>query len=249
MHVVVCEDEPIYQSAITDAIRQWQLSSGHMDVELSVYASSEDLLESLSRNAQIDLLFVDIQIPGEMSGIELARRIREAHLDVTIVFCTNYGEYVYEGYTVNALRYLKKPVSLEDIFFCLSYVHNRLSIRNDHALTLLSAGKRYVLRYIEIRSIEARGHSLYFSTTISDEPIRISAKLTDIQSKLPERLFVLCHRSYIVNIAHVRTLTRTECVLSHGQSIPISRTYAGNVNQAFDRYHQGGRNHDGLDDI
>lgn len=162
MRIVVCEDEPFYQTAIAEAIERWQSASGHTDVELSVFSSSEDVLEAIEHEAEIDLLFVDIQIPGEMSGIDLARRIREACLDMTIVFCTNYNEYVFEGYTVNALRYLKKPVSQEDINYCCSYVYNRLAIRNDHALTLFSGGKRYVLRYIEIRCIEARLRNLLF---------------------------------------------------------------------------------------
>ena len=97
-----------------------------------------------------------------------------------------------------------------------------------------------MLRYIEIRCIEARLRNLLFYTTLSDEPIRINARLADIESSLPRSLFVLCHRSYIVNIAHVRTLTRTECLLSNGESVPISRTYVSDINQAFDRYHQGG---------
>ena len=126
MRIVVCEDEPFYQTAIAEAIERWQSASGHTDVELSVFSSSEDVLEAIEHEAEIDLLFVDIQIPGEMSGIDLARRIREACLDMTIVFCTNYNEYVFDGYTVNALRYLKKPVSQEDINYCCSYVYNIL---------------------------------------------------------------------------------------------------------------------------
>lgn len=249
MRIVICEDEPVYQTAIAEAIDRWQSASGHTDVELSVFSSSEDVLEAIEHEAEIDLLFVDIQIPGEMSGIDLARRIREACLDMTIVFCTNYNEYVFEGYTVNALRYLKKPVSQEDINYCCSYVYNRLILRNDHALTLFSGGKRYVLRYIEIRCIEARLRNLLFYTTLSDEPIRINARLADIESSLPRSLFVLCHRSYIVNIAHVRTLTRTECLLSNSEFVPISRTYVNDINQAFDRYHQGGGLKNGLDGV
>ena len=80
MRIVVCEDEPIYQTAITEAIDHWQSVSGHTDVELSVFSSSEDVLEAIEHEAEIDLLIVDIQIPGEMSGIDLARRIREACL-------------------------------------------------------------------------------------------------------------------------------------------------------------------------
>lgn len=249
MRIVVCEDEQASRTAIEQAIRRWQTSSGHSDVELLSFASSEDLLEQLMRMSEIDLLFMDIQIPGELNGIELARRIREKHLDMTIIFCTNYSEYVYEGYTVNALRYLKKPINDKDIFFCCSYVYNRQGIKNDQAITVVSGGKRIVLRYAEIRSIEARRHTLYFSTTVSAEPLRINASLSDIQSNLPKDIFVLCHRSYIVNVIHIRMLTRTDCVLSSGDVIPISRTYSDDVNRVFDHYHQGGGARYDLDGI
>ena len=249
MKIVICEDELVYQKAITKAIREWQRVSGHSDIELSIFLSSEDLLDALERNSTIDLLFIDIQIPGEINGVELARKIRELHLDMTIVFCTNYSEYVFEGYTVNALRYLKKPVSQEDINFCCSYVYNRLAIRSNQALTLFASGKRYVLQYIEIYCIEAHLRSLLFYTTLSNEPLRINAKLTDILKSLPTNLFVLCHRSYILNIAHMRVLTRTECKLSNNMTIPISRTYTAEVEQAFDLYHQGGQAKYDLDSI
>lgn len=249
MRIIICEDEQVHQQALADAIRCWQTSSGHADIELSVFSSSEDLIEHLEHGAEADLLYLDIEIPGEMNGVNLAHRIREAHLDMTIVFCTNYSEYVFEGYTVNALRYLKKPAAQEDIDYCCSYVYNRLAIQNDHALTLFSAGKRYVLRHIEIRCIEARLRNLIFDTTLSSQPLSINAKLADIQSALPKRMFVRCHRSYIVNIAHVRMLTRTACTLSNGITIPISRTFAAEVERAFDCYHQGGHIGDDLDGL
>lgn len=249
MKIVICEDEPRYQSALAEAISRWQAACGHTDIELSVFSSSEDLLETLDRGVEIDLLFVDIQIPGEMNGVELARRIRSDHLDVAIVFCTNYSEYVYDGYTVNALRYLQKPAAQQDVDFCCSYVHNRLAIRSDQALTIVSGGKRYALRHIEIRCIEAQLRTLLFSTTLSAEPLRIGGRLSEIRARLPGGLFALCHRSYIVNIAHVRMITRTACILSDGSSVPVSRTYANAVAEAFDRYHQGGCAPHDLSDI
>ena len=94
MKIVICEDEQMYQKEIVEAIGRWKAASDHEDIELSLFSSSEDLLDHLEHGAEVDLLFVDIQIPGEMNGVELARKIREAHLDMTIVFCTNYSEYV-----------------------------------------------------------------------------------------------------------------------------------------------------------
>ena len=63
------------------------------------------MIDQLDKSWETDLLFIDIQLQGETTGIDLAHKIREMQLDTTIVFCTNYNQYVYEGYTVNALRF------------------------------------------------------------------------------------------------------------------------------------------------
>ena len=103
------------------------------------------------------------------------------------------------------------------------------------------------MRYAEIRYIEARAHNLYISTTTNPSPLKLNASLSDILSSLTSGIFILCHRSYVVNIAHIRMLTRTECLLSNNEKIPISRTYIAVINAAFDRYHQGGVTCYGMD--
>ena len=232
MRITICEDMDFYLAPIQKAIQHWMSVSGHTDVIVTVFKSSEDLLQRIETKFEEDLLFLDIQIKGEMNGIELAHKIRQLGLDTVIVFCTNFPQYVYEGYTVNALRFLPKPVSESDISYCCDYVYNRLSIESKNTLAIISAGKRYVLHYHEILYVEARSHCIYISTTTTS----------------PE-LFIPCHRSYIVNVAHIRLVTRTECLLSGNISIPISRTYTLSVNQAFDRYHQGGIYNYGVDSI
>ena len=247
MRISICEDELTYQIAIQNAIRHWQAVTHHDDIEISVFPSSDDMIDQLDKSWETDLLFIDIQLQGETTGIDLAHKIREMQLDTTIVFCTNYNQYVYEGYTVNALRFLRKPIEDSDIFYCCNYVYSRLTIRDSNTLAIISSGKRYVLRYAEIRYIEARAHNLYISTTANSSPLKLNASLSDILSSLLSRIFVLCHRSYIVNIAHIRMLTRTECLLSNNEKIPISRTYTAVINAAFDRYHQGGVTCYGMD--
>lgn len=249
MKIVICEDELVYQIALKQAIRHWQMTSGHSDVQVSLFNSSEELLDLFERKLDADLVFIDIQFPGELNGLELAQRIRETHSDITIVFCTNYGEYVYDGYTVNALRFLKKPINEADVSFCCNYVYNRLTLKNSNILTIYSSGRRYALRYAEIRFLEVKSHNLFISTTISSQPFKLNARLSDILSELPKSLFILCHRSYVVNVAHIRMITRNECLLINDESIPVSRTYMNDVSRAFDHYHQGGVSCYGLDDI
>ena len=249
MKIVICEDEPVYQVALRQAITHWQQTTGSDDVEIACMGSADELLDQFEQNMEIDLCFIDIQINGSCNGVELARKIRKTQQDVTLVFCTNYSEYVYEGYTVNALRFLRKPVQQADVSFCCSYVYNRRHISNARSLTIYSFGRRMVLRYSEIRFLEIQAHDLFISTTLRPAPFKTNVRLSQVMAKLPRELFVLCHRSYAVNISHVRMLTRKECLLLGGESIPISRTYLKDVSLAFDRYHQGGVCAYGMDDL
>ena len=110
MRVIICEDERCFQEALCNAIEEWKELTNHQDVSCICFDSSEDLLASWEGGLSAELLFLDIQIPGELSGMALAKKIRQHDQTVSIVFVTNYADYVYEGYVVNALRYLKKPI-------------------------------------------------------------------------------------------------------------------------------------------
>lgn len=223
--------------------------SQHQDIQLSIFSSSEDLLEYFNQKLDGDLLFLDIKMPHEISGLELAQNIRDMNSDIAIVFVTNYDEYVYEGYTVNALRFLNKPVSDDDIFFCCSYVYNRLTPKPHNRISLFSNSVRITLEYSEILFIEAQSHSQYIYTVRAKEPIKVNIKLSDLMEMLPEKLFVFSHRSYIVNITYIRFLTRTRIVLSNNAEIPVSRTYANKLYDTFDNYFRGGTIRHGLDNI
>ena len=88
MHVVICDDEPCFQEAVVNAVKKWMCTSGHSDIRCTVFSSSEDLLERWSNGLSIDLLFLDIEIPGEISGMALAQKIRDTDHNLPIVFIT-----------------------------------------------------------------------------------------------------------------------------------------------------------------
>ncbi len=249
MHIAICDDEALYREAVGQMICRWISTSGNSDTLLSLFSSSEELLEQFNRSHTIDLLFLDIKVPGELDGINLAKEIRKINSNVQIVFITNYDEFVYEGYTVNALRYLRKPILEEDVFFCCSYVYNRTSLQKHECILLQSGNKRLTIKYAEILYAEIKSHSLYVFTTRESTPIKLSLNLSDFEERLPSKLFALCHRSYIVNLSRIRLLTRTRLVLTDGTSLPVSRTYSEKLNKKFDTYFQGGRINNGLEFI
>lgn len=241
MHVVICEDNPRDQDALVRAVQSWSASSGHPDIRCSVTASSEDLLERWEKGMRIDLLLLDIEIPGEMNGMELARRIRACGKPLSIVFVTNFEAYVYEGYAVNALRYLRKPVSEDELSACMDLAYKHFGLLGQDQFVIDLPDRHFALRRSEIIYIEARGHYLTFHLGTIDAAPRQRAKISDALLRLPPELFVQCHRSFIVNLLYIRRFTRDAVLLATGEEIPVSRTYASKLQTAFGQYYQGVR--------
>ncbi len=88
MRIAICDDEAVYRMAISEAVEHWRKVHNIDTILVQQYHSSEDLLEDIENNQRFDVLFLDIQIPNEMCGIELAKRIREYDECVQIVFFT-----------------------------------------------------------------------------------------------------------------------------------------------------------------
>lgn len=238
MNVVICDDEAYCREEIIAGIVQWMALTGNTDILYTSFSSSEDLLERWEKGLQIDLLFLDIQLPNELSGMTLAQRIRVHDQNVAIVFVTNYENYVYEGYTVNALRYLRKPINQEDIFQCMDIVYRQYSMLTCNSILFETREQSYVLKYSEIVYIESRLHYTNICLTGNREMPEVRKKIGDIRECLPGELFIQCHRSYVVNLSHIRRFTKSNVVVSNGHVIPVSSTYFTSLHSAFNRFYQ-----------
>lgn len=247
MRAVICEDDPEYREALLAAVARYGQARERADIETAAFSSSEDLCERLTGGLRADILLLDIEIPNELSGMELARLARSLDPDVLIVFVTDYSEYVYEGYTVNALRYLKKPASDASLFECLDIAMRHHDLMHTKGRVLNVPGAQIALRFSEIISIEARSPDVLISVRGMPEPIVARCRLQALLALLPASLFVPCHRSYVVSVAQVRVLRRTQVTLANGAVLPVSKTYADALFDAFAAYHQGGLAGHGVD--
>lgn len=239
MHVVICEDERCFQDVLCNAIENWKVVSNHPDVACTCFSSSEKFLECWGKGLPTDLLFLDIQIPNEINGMALAKRIRQRDQTVSIVFVTNYADFVYEGYSVNAVRYLKKPIRSEDIDACMDIAYLHFSLLSREKLSVICRDQRLVLPFSEIIYVEIQSHYLVLALHHSTEKPETRARLQDFAERLPKQLFAQCHRSYIVNLDHIRRLTRECITMSNQARIPVSQTFAVSLRKKYDCYYMG----------
>lgn len=240
MNVVVCDDERLCCDTVANAISAWaKEANAEHAIIVRCFSSSEDLAEALQNGLFADMLFLDIQIPGELSGLELARQLRAANSQAVIVFVTNYAEYACEGYSVDALRYLRKPIQQKQITECMNIAFRRWSLSRSENIVINTRKSVVSLRYQDILYIEIAAHNLRFHTINQIDALETRGRLLDVVASLPSELFVRCHRSFLVNLMYVRQLSTNTLMIAGATVIPLGRKYKASVADAFDQFYQG----------
>lgn len=165
MRICFCDDEASTRSQFERMAAAWAEQRGEA-AELQLYNSAEQLLFEVgqpeAQELAFDLILLDIQMGG-MDGITLARQLRAQDKRVTLAFLTAAREYVFEGYEVQAVRYLLKPMQQEKVFELLDLA--RQNLQEQPSLILNCADEKKKLYLSQIAAIEAQGHYLIFHTT------------------------------------------------------------------------------------
>lgn len=206
------------------------------------YTSSEDLLDAWEHGLQIDALFLDIQIPGEMNGLALAKEIHRINEYIPIVFITSYGEYAEEGYVVNALRYLRKPVSYQGIAECMNILWRRWALQHTECVVLDMPNFVLRLPVNSILYVEVIGHYCVIKTIENEQGYRLRQPLETIRKKLPSHLFVQCHRSYIVNLIYIRHIANDGITIADHSILPVGKMFQHGLMKEFRAYYMEGGN-------
>ena len=234
MRIAICDDERSLAVQVEQLAGRWGAKQ-NLPCPVRTFASGEELLFETAGSYPFDLILLDIDLGGgKLSGLDLARKIRETDQRVALAFLTNYPGHVFEGYEVSALRYLMKPVTAENFFPLLDLVLERIG-RASRYLVLEVDGEQRRMEEDSIVYLEARGHTVLVETVTG--PITVKAAFSALAHQLGTD-FVPTHRSFMVNLRHVERVGRTECLLEGGHSVPVSRGAWGKLNQAFIGYYR-----------
>lgn len=199
-----------------------------MEYEITIYETGMDFMEAYSGGARYDLLLLDI-VMDELSGMELARRLRKQGSDAAIVFITANPDYALQGYDVGALHYLIKPLKAESLGKVIEEDYRRRFSRNYLCVKSGTQNLRILLK--DIVCLEIVGRHVEITTLYGE--VEASAKLAELLEELPKDQFYRCHVGYAINLRNIQRISRTEAVAVNGKVIPVSRTYLQEVERAF----------------
>lgn len=235
MNIAICEDQVTQINLLNSQMKNWA-KERNIHISIDSFLTAELFLFQWSDYDKYDIVFLDIKL-SNMSGIELSNIIREKNKKIYIVFVTGFFKYALHGYRVGALQYLIKPINTQDLYFCLDKTQEKFNDDDDDEISTLiieTAKKIIKLGYNEIYYCIM--FSPYIDIHTNSEKITLRKKISEIERDLPSEYFVRCHRSYIVNIKHIKSITKKKVKLSNGIEIPISRGKYKEINDTFINY-------------
>lgn len=230
MRIAVCDDEEKFGSQAKQMIEKLTRS---LDIFVDMYDDGRKLLSAFEKKPY-DLLFLDIEMP-KMDGITLAKKLRKKSEDVPIVFLTGHVEYALEGYEVNALRYLTKPIKEEKLREVLRFVMDK-SVSSKQILIKEDGDERFI-NVSDIIYFEAQNQYVMIYTVTGEFLVRHN--IGDYEIELKNDGFYRVHRGYIVSLAKVKRLVKSDVILEgiDGEVIvPVSRNNIKELKAALYAY-------------
>jgi len=236
IRIACCDDEKqqleLYKTMFTNIeMRQ--------DIKLNVeyFLSGNFMLERFqSEKNPFDLVYLDMDM-DEKSGLDLAKEIRQNyHSDCLILFLTNYPKYMQNSFDVRAFQYMIKPVQFDEFEKKFNAARKYLEKDDKNRVVLKIDEGNVVFFTNEIYYIEKEKSSKQFLVYLEDKCVVAKGVLSAIENQLLEQHFMRTHRSYLVNMKHIRRIQKNDLVLSNGNLVPISRRKEKELKQQFMRY-------------
>lgn len=232
MNVAVCDDQKEYRELLHQKILKHSFEHDY-EVNVREFESGNKLLEAVGQGKRFDVYFLDIQMGRESGeGIFAARELRQMGETGLIVYVTAFAGYMQVGYEVRAFRYLLKSQLDEMLPSVLRDIREELC-----------AGQYFVFRYDresfrvpekDIIYLESSRRVILLHTLQAE--YRFYGNLNQLEQELgggSHCLFLRCHKSFLVNVRHLRRLAGTELELMNGSRIPVSRACMERVKEAM----------------
>lgn len=229
---IAIDDEPLALRQLADYIAKTPF------LELAGQCESAMQAIEMLENTPVDLLFVDINMP-DLSGMEFVKSLESPPM---IVFVTAYSEHALEGFRVNAVDYLLKPIGYSDFLKSANKAkalfetqrHKPDEVKSSKEfLFIKSEHKLLRINFDDIKYIEGMNEYIRLHIT-NAKPVMTLLSMKAIEEQLPTDRFMRVHRSYIVNLTKISVIERSRIIFDEKVYIPISEQYKAKFQNYID---------------
>ena len=233
---IVENEEPVARN--DEALLCRYAKENEVSIEAKIFLNALDFLEDAT---PFDAVLMDIDMPG-MNGMEAAESLRKRNKNIDIVFTTNLPQYAIDGYKVEAIDFVIKPITFPNLSFAMDKVveKKKNSLNDSFFLKIGPAGRKF--NNSEIIYFETLGHNVILHEE-GLEPFKMRGSLKMIEPLLNQDVFVKINSGIIVNLSKVRSFGEGVCTMEEGSVLPVSRShkkeFASRIAQYYGKHFEG----------
>ena len=235
VRIAVCDDCRQQAQDILTLLARYQTERPGVEMHTDNFSTGDEVLDNISTRQLADLFLLDIIMPG-LSGIELAREIRDLSDKAYIVFLTNSEDYALEAFNVQATQYILKPVKEDNLFPVLDKIISLLERENDDFLLVSTPERNVKIPFSSVICVESIQRKLRIYLTdggiLSSKTIRMPFEIA-VAPLFQDSRFLHAHKSFILNMSLVEELTKDSFVMKKGIEIHIPRYKYADVKNIY----------------
>lgn len=225
MKAIVCDDEKCTCSELEEVLLKYAKEKG-VPLVTEVFYSGDILMDYLKKE-KIDILFLDIELPGK-NGVMVGKYIREVLEEeaIFLVYISSKENYALQLFQNRPFDFLVKPIEQEKIYHVLDNIY-RISGKNSVGFEFQIQSSRYRILYKDILYFQSTGRKI--NIMMKKEIKTFYGRLDEIEAKIPENIFLRIHKSYLVNKNYVKEFTYEWVKMLNGDILNISKTNRADV--------------------
>lgn len=220
--IAICDDHKSIHDEVENLLSKYQ-ESRKLECDIYNFFSVQELLAS---REHYNIILLDIDMP-EIDGIQAAKKLNQRGMQYNIIMLTSKRERFKEAFKIGATRFVTKPIDQEELFEALDNAFE--SCLGFEKITVKYKGNDCVMRQRDIYMIEAQRD--YVKIYSKDKIFESSQSLKVFAEQLDKRIFILVHRSYLVNMMHIYDICNDYLELADGKRVPVSRRKSEEVRQ------------------
>lgn len=234
IRLAIVDDDERYQSQVKEYISRFEKESGGETFDVKIFSDAMDFITDYK--PVYDIVFLDIEMPL-LDGMTAARRLRQLDKEICIVFVTNMQKYAIEGYEVNAVDFVVKPIKYFNFTDKLKKAMGFARIRRGKEIMVKSEDGFVCVPASGIDFVEKDKNYLVYHTDRGE--LRERGTIEEVFEKLEDSGFAKCNSGCIVNLRKVGRVTQS-CVIVGGEMLPLSRRRAAEFKANMLNFMRGG---------
>ena len=240
VRIAICDDEKKILDEVSRYIKNYAEKKNENELEVFRFDSANSLMSAIEDGKVFDIFVLDVYIGDEM-GMALARYIRKLGIESPIIFATTSVEHAPQSYEMGTLRYLIKPINPAKFYEAMDVAIASAEKLGERLIKLKTENGVESINASHIMFSEAHDHYQYVKL-LDGTQIKVRSTVTELFAILSKHGgFIRLGSAYIINLRHVKNLSRTDILLYNNIAIPIPRGKYNDIKNAFWDYQYEGQ--------